>query len=153
MHALKAGILGAVLVTIAPSAAQGAERCNKIVDAAARLACYDARHGAPAAPAGSFASPAPATAVATPPIRSSRRARSAQHAPLQLDSRVVAVRPALHGYWLVTLADGRSYETTQSVDAPEVGQAVHLRHTFLGTTFIDIHGRPPITVRLVQRSD
>jgi hypothetical protein len=153
MRALTAAVLCSALIPLPLGAAQAAERCNRIADAAARLACYDARNGAPAAPRGAVPGPAPVTMLPSPSRRSIERVRPAERAAPELDSRIVAVRPALHGYWLLTLADGRLYETTQSGDAPTVGEAVHLRRTFLGTTFLDIHGRTPLTVRPVPRPD
>jgi hypothetical protein len=63
------------------------------------------------------------------------------------DGQIVAVRPLRHGYFALELDSGAVYETTVVGTPPPVGADVHIRRTLLGTTFFDIKGWSPITVR------
>src|SRR5205823_11810877 len=64
--------LSLATAALGQSGAQAADRCSRIVDPAARLACYDARNGAPAesGQAAPSAAPAPVARVARPPKHS-----------------------------------------------------------------------------------
>jgi hypothetical protein len=109
--------------------------CRAIADPAARLVCYDAGNTAPA-PAPRAERPAPAY---RPPASVETASRS---------GRIAAVERLRHGRHRVTLDDGRRYTTSTNTAAPpRAGQAVTLRRSALGTTFLDIRGRDPITVR------
>lgn len=134
------------------------ETCRSIADPAARLACYDRAAGqtpAPVAPADT-AVPAPSTAEPAPraptfsqhqPSRPSTGRNERREAQSDVDSRIAAVSPVRHGYYRLELADGTAYETTVTGAPPPVGAEVHIRRTFLGTTFFDIPGRSPVSVR------
>ena len=63
------------------------------------------------------------------------------------NGQIVAVRPLRHGYFALELDNGAVYETTVVGTPPPVGAGVHIRRTLLGTTFFDIKGWSPITVR------
>ena len=147
---MRAGIavgLCSALIALAGWPAHASETCSAIADPRARLACYDAKNGAPSAPAGSPAVQAePVLRGTLPGVRPEARAL-AQAAPLGNTGRVASVRPAPHAQWLIILADGRSFETTQTVDPPLVGDEIHFRKSLVGTKFLDIRGRQPITVR------
>ncbi len=65
--------------------------------------------------------------------------------------RIAATSPLRHGYFRLELEDGTAYETTVVGPPPPVGAEVHIRRTLLGTTFFDIKGWSPITVRLSRR--
>lgn len=136
--------------------------CRAIADPAARLACYDARDaGQPAAPARpvpseqpvpSIAPAAPAPVLAPVPAPSAP-ASTATTVRADPEGRIVAVAPLRYGLFRLTLDDGRAFDTTTNTQAPPaVGTAVRLRRTPLGTTFIDVAGRDPITVRLARRT-
>jgi len=136
------------------------EKCRAIADPTQRLACYDqaaAQPPAPAAPtAQSMTAPPPPVASAPPPeprparreARSEKRGRQEERAELASEGRIAAVSPLPHGYFRLELADGTAYNTTEVANPPPVGADVRIRRTFLGTTFFDIKGWSPITVRL-----
>jgi hypothetical protein len=141
--------------------ARSVKECRAIADAGERLACYDARAGHKSGT--DAAVPAPVSpsdeerphrvAVTTPtvhhvPARS--RADDLKHRD-EFDSRITSVEPLPHGYARIGLADGTRYDTTQIVARPRTGEAVHYRRTFLGTMFLDLPGRAPITVRLARQ--
>ncbi|HWI86394.1 MAG TPA: hypothetical protein VNT42_08745 [Sphingomonas sp.] len=154
---LATGAAVLALTVSAPLAARSSKQCRAIADPAARLACYDEHEGVKgatlppaAAPAQSMAVEESAAPVLSPaaPRRSTRQAgRDLKHRPA-FDSQIVAVRPILHGYFEVELADGTIYETTQTGAQLLPGEAVHYRRSAFGTMFLDIRGRSPITVRL-----
>ena len=60
------------------------------------------------------------------------------------------VSPIRHGYYRLELDDGRAYETTVTGAPPPAGASVQIRRTFLGTTFFDIKGWSPVSVRLAR---
>jgi len=80
--------------------------------------------------------PEPTHAAATRPTDEASR-----------NGQIVAVRPLRHGYFALELDNGAVYETTVVGTPPPVGADVHIRHTLFGTTFFDIKGWSPITVR------
>ena len=65
--------------------------------------------------------------------------------------RIAAVSPLRHGYFRLELEGGPAYETTVIGTPPPVGAEVRIRNTLFGTTFFDIKGWSPITVRLSRR--
>jgi len=143
--------------------------CRTIENPQARLACYDARDrgpGAPpaaqppAAPAVGAVQPAPAaspparTEVARAPAPSVRTESMSSADIVRADptGRITAVTPLRYGLFRIELDDGRLFDTTSNTIAPpSVGEAVSLRRTLIGTTFLDIRGRSPITVRLQRQ--
>lgn len=150
------GVVGAALLlgSAASAATPDAAKCRTIADPAERLACYDRAADqpaaappsapAPAAPAIPSAAPppAPVPARAAPPNREEMKA---------VTGRIAATSPLRHGYFRLELQDGTAYETTVVGPPPPVGAEVHIRRTLLGTTFFDIKGWSPITVRLSRR--
>ena len=64
--------------------------------------------------------------------------------------RIATVSPIRHGYYRLELDDGTAYETTVTGTPPPAGATVTIRRTFLGTTFFDIRGWSPISVRLAR---
>jgi len=148
---------GAFLLASAASAADSdVGKCRSITEAAARLACYDRAADQPAAPAEASPAPAvPATSSAAPPPTAPVAARVP--APTRDDrktvssGRIAAAQPLRHGYFRLELEDGTAYETTVVGPPPPIGAEVHIRHTLLGTTFFDIKGWSPITVRLSRQ--
>ena len=65
--------------------------------------------------------------------------------------RIAAVSALRHGYFRLELDGGPAYETTVVGTPPPVGAEVRIRHTLFGTTFFDIKGWSPITIRLSRR--
>lgn len=77
--------------------------------------------------------------------------RSQDQAAATRAGRIAAVSPIRHGYYRLELDDGTAYETTVTGTPPPAGATVKIRRTFLGTTFFDIRGWSPISVRLARR--
>jgi len=137
--------------------------CRSIADPQARLACYDARDRASPEPASaatpsmtptSPVSPAPPPAARPAPpapmaAAPTSAASSAEIVRANPTGRIAAITPLRYGLFRIQLDDGRQFNTTSNTDAPPtVGDSVSLRRTLMGTTFLDIRGRSPITVRL-----
>lgn len=77
------------------------------------------------------------------------RMTTAQSVRADSSGRVTEITPLRHGLFRVHLDDGRMFDTTTNTAAPPaVGDDVSLRRTVVGTTFLDIRGRSPISVRL-----
>ncbi len=55
--------------------------------------------------------------------------------------------PLRHGYYRLVLEDGSAYFTTAVAPPPSVGADVHIRRTFVGTTYLDTADRDPISVK------
>lgn len=159
-----------VWATFAMIGAGQQQDCRAIADATLRLACYDARDRvappAPPAPARAPIAPdapapreavavAPAPAPVAAPAPAARRSlSSAEIIRADPTGRIVAVTRLRHGLHRMTLDDGRAFDTTTDAVAPApVGSAVRLRRTTIGTTFLDVDGREPLTVRLVRAQD
>jgi len=120
--------------------------CRSVADPGARLSCYDAREAASTSPASNAAPAAPAGPVArsAPPPASP----AASTEPTEPTGRVAAVTALRYGLFEVRLADGRLFETaSNAISPPAVGASVRLRRSVLGTIFMDVPGRAPITVR------
>jgi hypothetical protein len=156
-------VLASGLVASHASAApRSIEDCRALTDPSARLACYDELAGRPPAAAQAEPPAAAAPAVtkhATPssPVQATP-APQASKAPVEnlkhrpdFDSRLAAVVPLRHGYYRLELEDGTAYETTAVAPPPQAGEAVHIRRTFVGTTYLDTPGRSPIAIRLARR--
>lgn len=143
--------------------------CRSIADPQARLACYDARdREAPTPAAGqppaapSVAAPRPAPSAPLPARTEVARApapsvdtgslSSAEIVRANPTGRIAAVSPLRYGLFRIQLDDGRQFDTTSNTVAPPlVGETVSLRRTAMGTTFLDVRGRSPITVRLLRQ--
>ena len=94
----------------------------------------------------------PAPAAVAPPASFARGATSAEIVRADPTGRVTAITPLRYGLYRIQLDDGRQFDMTSDVSAPPaVGDAVSLRRTLMGTTFLDIRGRSPITVRLLRQ--
>ncbi|MGK6319500.1 hypothetical protein [Sphingomonas sp. DT-204] len=131
--------------------------CAGMDDPSARLACYDQRSGraargsqpvsvpAPPAPAPSSQSPGQALAENYENRRDALKNRT------DFNSRLKAVIALRHGYYRLELEDGTAYDTTTVAPPPPVGETIHVRRSAFGTTFFDIDGRKPFTVRLSRR--
>lgn len=145
--------MACLLASAASAAPSDSAKCRAIADPAKRLACYDRTAEQDAAPAegeqtraapvmpsaAPRPSPAPSQARAPEPTRDERKVLTS--------GRIAATRPLRHGYFRLELEDGAAYETTVVGAPPPVGADVHIRHTPFGTTFFDIKGWSPITVR------
>ena len=156
-----AAIGGIAWVSLGYAQAQD-DPCRAIEDPTQRLACYDQRSGRavqggsgqasrpiPAAPAQT--APAPYSPQSAPAPEMTESRRDALKRRTDFDSSIKAVVTLRHGYYRLELADGTSYDTTTLVPPPQVGEAVHVRRTPFGTTFFDMEGRDPFTVRLSRR--
>jgi hypothetical protein len=164
---IMAGLLIMDLLAAAVAASSPVQDCRAISDAARRLACYDMRDTAPisgpspATPVPSSASPAPPSASAMPPPPISAPSASPTLAPSASSASIVRADPSgtivsitrlRYGLFRLTLDDGRAFDTaTNTAAPPPVGSMVRLRRTAIGTTFLDVAGRSPITVRLVRQ--
>ena len=160
---MSASLMFDLVAMAAAGAMPQAGDCRAIADPAARLACYDSRAALPSAatppsvPAPSYAPPPaavpPPASTAPAPVPPPRGASSASVVRADPTGRVVSVTPLRYGLFRVALDDGRSFDTATNTDPPPpVGASVRLRRTpLLGTTFLDVPGRNPITVRLVRR--
>jgi hypothetical protein len=136
--------------------------CRALADRDARLACYDAlpssapANAPPAAstpapmaasPSVSPSSPVAATPAPTPaPVAAADTERRSN-----FDSHLIAVVPQRHGYYRLELEDGSAYLTTSVGPPPPVGAEVHVRRTFVGTTYLDLAGWDPIAIKLTKR--
>ncbi|MCW6533369.1 hypothetical protein [Sphingomonas lycopersici] len=117
--------------------------CRSVADPGARLSCYDAREAASAPPASNAAPAAPAG-----PVARSAPPPASPAVSTEPTGRVAAVTALRYGLFEVRLADGRLFETaSNAISPPAVGASVRLRRSVLGTIFMDVPGRPPITVR------
>ena len=126
--------------------------CRAIADPAERLACYDRAADQPVAPAPARNAPAaPLAASPPPPVPAPARAPTREESKAATSGRIAATQPLRHGYFRLELEDGAAYETTVVGPPPPVGSEVHIRRTLLGTTFFDIKGWSPITVRLSRQ--
>ena len=143
-----------VLSTWASAAPPSTEQCRSIADPAARLACYDraadegtaGKQGRSAERPAAAPAPSPGSPMTAPePPRVAPATRATDKAPA--NGQIVAMRPLRHGYFALELDNGAIYETTVVGTPPPVGAEVHIRRTLLGTTFFDIKGWSPITVR------
>ena len=144
------------LASAASAETSRGEACRSIADPAARLACYDRAMGTGAANSRASAvttedkaPEAAARPLATPSVREANARREDQARPTRA-GRIAAVSPIRHGYYRLELDDGRAYETTVTGAPPPAGASVQIRRTFLGTTFFDIKGWSPVSVRLAR---
>jgi hypothetical protein len=140
------------LMTLAIASDPAPQDCRAIADSAARLACYDARDRAAPTPTPAPA-PAPMAAAPTAPPAAPTAApvSVAESVRANPAGRIVSVEVLPYGYHRVRLADGRAFDTaTNTAPPPVTGDEVTLRRSVIGTTFLDIRGRKPITVRLVR---
>jgi hypothetical protein len=137
------------------------DECRSVADPSARLACYDRVAGqgtiAPAV-TNSVPPPPPAAPASEPTFNSNRTdapARAATQAEPErrgaFDGRIASVTPLPHGYYRLVLQDGTSYFTTAVAAPPPVGAEVRIRHTLIGTTYLDTAGRDPIAIRPSRR--
>jgi len=162
MYVAVCGLASVFMAPHVSAAARSIEDCRALTDPSARLACYDELAGR--TPAATQAEPPAAAAPAfnkrvTPPSRiQATPAPQVAKAPVEnlkhrpdFDSRLVAVVPLRHGYYRLELEDGTAYETTTVAPPPQAGEAVHIRRTFVGTTYLDTKGRSPIAIRLARR--
>jgi hypothetical protein len=136
------------------------EACRSIGDPAARLACYDRAMGAGASansPVSAVTREDKAPEAAAPPLATRSKQslqevgdrRQDQATPAKA-GRIAVVSPIRHGYYRLELDDGTAYETTVTGTPPPAGASVQIRRTFLGTTFFDIKGWSPVSVRLAR---
>ena len=164
--AVTLGFASVLLAAGAEAAPRSIDECRTLADPSARLACYDQVAGA----APSAQTPAPASQLPAPAAAPSFQNRTApptaayqpaapvrvQAAPAELkkrsdfDSRLTAVVPLRHGIYRLELEDGTAYETTAVAPPPAAGEAVHIRRTFVGTTYLDMKGRSPVAIRLAR---
>jgi len=149
-----------LLASSASAAAPVDNSCRSIPDPTQRLACYDraaSQDSAPAEnPARAAAPTVPAAAASSAPsapiVRETRAAAPTdREAKAVTGGRIAAVSPLRHGYFRLELEGGPAYETTVIGTPPPVGAEVRIRNTLFGTTFFDIKGWSPITVRLSRR--
>jgi hypothetical protein len=156
------GVMAGAFVLLGAGGAHAASlrECWAVSDAVARAACYDQVTGRPeptgvpqsVAPGAGYARPAPqATGVdpgparTTPSVPAPRSAEDGSQG--DVDTQIISVTPLRHGYFRLELADGSLFNTTVVAAPPPVGTAVHVRRTFMGTTYFDIAGRSPVAVR------
>lgn len=134
-----------LMAVMSPLAAPEPQDCRLIVEPAKRLACYDART-TPVEPAAARPPAAPLRRPATPPVSS--YVPPAASIVADRTGRIVAVERLRYGRYRVALDDGRAFLTSTNTAAPpRIGENVSLRRSAIGTTFLDIGGRQPITVR------
>jgi len=137
--------VSALLAVMSSLAAPEPQDCRSIGDPAKRLACYDARN-TPAEPPVARPPVAPPRRSATPPVSS--YVPPAASIVADRTGRIVTVDRLRYGRYRVALDDGRAFLTSTNTAAPpRVGESVSLRRSAIGTTFLDIRGRQPITVR------
>ena len=92
---------------------------------------------------------APRFVTSTQSLRDASSRKQDQATPTRA-GRIAAVSPLRHGYYRLELDDGTAYETTVTGTPPPAGASVQIRRTFLGTTFFDIKGWSPVSVRLAR---
>ena len=143
-----------LLGTAAYAAPSDTGTCRAIADPTERLACYDRAADQPAASAPARNAPATPLAASPQPLAPAPapvRAPTREEAKATTSGRIAATQPLRHGYFRLELEDGAAYETTVVGPPPPVGSEVHIRRTLFGTTFFDIKGWSPITVRLSRQ--
>ena len=146
-------------IALLPQCAAHAQKndCAGIDDPTARLACYDQQSGR--APRAGPPTPLPSPPVPAPSTQPPRQAmadsyedrRDALKNRTDFSSRLKAAIPLRHGYYRLELEDGTAYDTTTVAPPPPVGETIHVRRSAFGTTFFDIDGQKPFTVRLSRR--
>lgn len=150
-HIGKLAIIGG-LALFPHALAQAAEDdCARIDDPSARLACYDRQSGRATQDSQPMPVPAPPTAPSAASTNNYQDRRDALKSRTDFDSRLKAAIPLRHGYYRLELEDGTAYDTTTVAPPPHAGAMVHVRRTPFGTTFFDMEGRKPFTVRLSRR--
>lgn len=127
------------------------DRCARIDEPSARLACYDRQSGRAAPDSRPIPLPTPASAASAATIDGYQDHRDALKSRTDFDSRLKTAIPLRHGYYRLELEDGTAYNTTTVGPPPSVGAEIHVRRTPFGTTFFDLEGRKPLTVRLSRR--
>ncbi|MFB9051104.1 hypothetical protein ACFFV8_20600 [Sphingobium indicum] len=156
-HIWKLAVIGGIALFPQCVAHAQEDGCARLDDPSERLACYDRRSGRAAAdsrPIPLPASPAPARvagAAAAAEGDSYQDRRDVLKSRTDFDSRLKAAVPLRHGYYRLELEDGTAYDMTTVGPPPPVGAMVHVRRTPFGTTFFDMEGRKPFTVRLSRR--
>lgn len=123
------------------------DKCKEIATPTARLACYDEQSGRSAA----ISPPALVAPTAQGATTSADADPDALRQRSDFDSSLAAIVPLRHGYYRLELADGSAYTTTVVAPPPPLGLRVHVRRSPFGTTFLDMAGRKPITVKPVRR--
>ena len=136
--------------------------CRQIADPAARLACFDAQ----AATLAGAAERADIVVADREQVEKTRRGLfgySVGSAPLldaaggtevkRLDTTVTSARRARSGGWIITLAEGGTWEQIDSKPlalSPKPGQKVAVTKGSLGSFFVSIDGQPAIKMRRIQ---
>ena len=137
--------VSALLAVMSPIALPEPQDCRAITEPSKRLACYDARN-TPTEPAIARLPAAPPRRPSIPPVSS--YVPPAASIVADRTGRIVTVERLRYGRYRVALDDGRAFLTSTNTAAPpRVGESVSLRRSAIGTTFLDIRGRQPITVR------
>lgn len=172
------GVLGAAFAVLAAVAApSGADdkrkaapppkvltdllACRQIADPAARLACYDAQTTALA----NATERSDIVVADRQQVEQTRRGLfgySAGDAPLlgvngaevkQLDTKVTSARLSRAGGWVITMAEGGTWEQTDSKPlalSPKPGQKVAITKGSLGSYFVSVDGQAAIKMRRIQ---
>lgn len=137
--------------------------CRQIADPAARLACYDTQAGALATATersdivvadreqveqtrrGLFGFALPVS----PLINSDGKAEEAK----KLETTVVSARRSRGGAWIITMAEGGTWEQTDSKAlplSPKPGQKVVITKGALGSYFVSVDGQAALKMRRIQ---
>ena len=125
--------------------------CARVDDPSERLACYDRRSGRARQDSRPIPVPASPAAISAAAINNHQDRRDALKNRTDFDSRLKAAIPLRHGYYRLELEDGTAYDMTTVAPPPQTSTAIHVRRTPFGTTFFDMEGRKPFTVRLSRR--
>ncbi|GFZ97639.1 MULTISPECIES: hypothetical protein [Sphingobium] len=150
-HIWKLAVIGGIALFPQCVALAQEDGCARLDDPSERLACYDRRSGRAAQDSRPIPVPAPPAAASAAAINSYQDRRDALKSRTDFDSRLKAAIPLRHGYHRLELEDGTAYDTTTVAPPPPVGAVIHVRRTPFGTTFFDMEGRKPFTVRLSRR--
>jgi hypothetical protein len=138
------------------AAAQGAveqHKCASVVDDAARLACYDAAFGRPAAAASPVAIPATKAREEFGLTEADKRAldpaKAAATQPESISARVASVGRRPMGELVVTLDDGQVWVQAESDTKAVVkpGDVVTIRKAALGSYVLVSANRVAMRVR------
>jgi hypothetical protein len=171
-HKLSFTVALGFAVTISQAAlaqAAGTHRCAAIADGSARLACYDAAYGSPAAPQGAEAHPAAPATAATPdptyaPAQSSeefgfaaahmqaKAPKKPESGPERIRVSVTALRRQPTGEFIATFDNGQTWVQSEinSRAGLEVGDTVTIHKAAFGSFLLVTTDRLATRVRRIR---
>lgn len=153
-HALFLLAIAAPLGLHAQASATSTHPCAATVDAAERLACYDAAFGAPAPNPAAVRERAVADFGLSETEKRERDPLQSKPAddPKRIEAKVTKLGYSANGERIVSLDNGQVWVTTESSmrGNVNVGDAVAVRKAALGTHMLITAARVPLRVKRVR---